>query len=224
MKKAQTLKLNVNTVQTHLGLCAAALAGTAAAVPSVQAAIITNTTIYNVPQTLAGIYLNFQTGVAGASAAASPGWDFNPYQISGTTQLGFYWPQTPTGTSGGVGSGTSYTDLTNGSTVSSASTFILTIAGTTPNFTTAGLHTLGFRFMNEATGIVNYGYLQIQTGANGFPAQIRGYRYENTGAAITVANLPIVVPEPSTTALLAVTALALGAVGVRKWRRQAVAA
>ncbi|MDQ6765701.1 MAG: PEP-CTERM sorting domain-containing protein [Verrucomicrobiota bacterium] len=216
MKKAQAFKVNINTVQTHLGVCAAALAGTAAAVSSVEAAIITNTTPYSVPQTFAGIYLNFLTGVAAASGGANPGWDFNPYAASAAPNaLSFFWNG-----SGGVANGSNYADLTNGTTISSGSTFINT-ASTAPSYLTTGTHVLGFRFLNETTGIINYGYLTLQTTATtGFPATITGYRYENTGAPITVA-LPI--PEPSASALLAVAALALGAVGVRKWRRQAVA-
>lgn len=210
------MTLNASSIQTRLGLCAAALAGTAAGLPTAaEAVIIENNTPISVPATTAGVYINFLTGATGTAAFA--GWDFNPYRSNSGTQLGFYWPQTTT--SGGVGSGTQYTDLSMGAVVSAASTFVLAINGTTPAFTTAGNHILGFRFLNEGTGIVNFGYLFITTGSttNGFPATITGYRYENNGGAITV------VPEPSSVAFLAMSALALGAVGVRKWRRQSAA-
>ncbi len=111
-----------------------------------------------------------------------------------------------------------YADLAVGSTVSAASPFTAALQGTNPTYRTAGNHILGFRFFNEATSAINYGYLFITTsGGTGFPATITGYRYENNGGAITV------VPEPSTVALLSVAALALGACGVRRWRRQQAA-
>ncbi|CAN5270517.1 hypothetical protein BH20VER2_BH20VER2_05120 [soil metagenome] len=221
MKNNSALKLNSSTIQSRLGLCAAALAGTAAAVPTAEATVIVNNTTYVIPMTFAGIYLNFLTGVAGASAGANPGWDFNPYATGGTGPLGFYWAPTPAGSSGGVstGAGSSvYADLAIGTVVSSSSPFTNAIGGTAPTYRTVGTHILGFRFFNEATSAINFGYLTIQIGGtNGFPATITEYRYENSGGAITV------VPEPSTVALLTIAALALGASGVRKWRQQQAA-
>ncbi len=215
------ITLDSSSVQSRLALCAAALAGTAAALPTAEATVITNNTTYIVPATISGIYLNFLTGVAGSSAAGTPGWDFNPY-LQGGGNLGFYWAQTPAASSGGVASSAatgSYLDLASGTTVSGASTFSQAITLTAGNpFLTSGTHILGFQFFNETTSAINYGYLTItNTSPNGFPATILSYSYENNGGAITV------VPEPSTTALLALTALVLGAVGVRQWRRQQAA-
>ncbi len=216
------ITLDSSTIQSRLALCAAALAGTAAAVPTAEATVVTNNTPFVVPATLSGIYLNFLTGVAGASAAGTPGWDFNPYLQSASSNLGFYWSQTPAASSGGVATSAangSYLNLAPGTTVSGASVFSQAITLTAGNpFLSAGTHILGFRFFNEATSAINYGYLTMTNGgANGFPATITSYSYENNGGAITV------VPEPSTTALLALTALVLGAVGVRQWRRQQAA-
>jgi hypothetical protein len=90
--------------------------------------------------------------------------------------------------------------------------------GTSPNYTTAGTHILGFRFLNEATGVTNFGYATITTGSGtGFPVTINGWSFENNGGPITV------VPEPSTMALLSAAALVLGALGLRQWRRQQAA-
>ena len=86
MKNNQPQKLTPAVVNRRLGLCAAAFAGTAAAVPSVQATVVTNNINASVPATFAGIYINFQTGQVGASGAATPGFDFNPY-LSGAI-----WP------------------------------------------------------------------------------------------------------------------------------------
>ncbi len=220
MTKKNT-SLNASSVQSRLALCAAALAGTAATVPNADATVITNSTPIVVPATLAGIYLNFLTGVAGASAGSNPGWDWNPYRQN-AGNLGFYWAPTPANSSGGVASSAatgSYLDLAPGATVSGASIFsqVITLAAGNP-FLTSGTHILGFRFFNEATQAINFGYLTVtNTAPNGFPTTVVSYSYENNGGAITV------VPEPSTNALLALTALVLGAVGVRQWRRQQAA-
>ncbi|MBA2432068.1 MAG: PEP-CTERM sorting domain-containing protein [Chthoniobacterales bacterium] len=210
-------------IQTRLGLCAAALAGTAAAVPNAQADIITFNTPIAIPATFSGVYVNLGTGAIGGSAGAVPGWDFNPYLVTSTTALGFYWSPDLVGGLRGAGvattaGGTSYADLALGTVVSSASPFTSAIQGTNPNYLNTGTHFLGFRFVNETTGAMNFGYMTITTGSgNGFPATIQSWSYDNTGAAITV------VPEPQMTALLTIGAIVLGALGVRKWRRQATA-
>jgi len=220
MKTNPAPKLNAALVSKHLSMCAAALAGTAAAVPAVEATVVTNDINLPVPATFAGVYLNFQTGATAATGAALPGFDFNPYAATGPL-LAFYWGPAADG-GGGVGSAGMFTDLSVGAVVSSASSFLATAPGASAsaNFRTTGTHILGFRFLNEATGVLNYGYLRISTTATtGFPATVLSYSYENNGGAITVAP----VPEPATNALLAVAALVLGAAGVREWRRQAVA-
>ncbi len=217
--KKNTL-LNSSSVQSRLALCAAALAGTAAAIPSAQATVITNNTAIPIPANTAGVYINFVTGQTGTSAGAVPGWDFNPYSSSGV--LGFYWSTDLAGSLRGAGVATDatsnlYANLAAGTTVSSSSPFTSAIQGTSANYRGTGTEILGFRFVNESTGTLNFGYLTITTiGSTGFPATITSYRYENNGGAITVAA----VPEPSTVALLTVTALTLGAAGVRNWRRQ----
>ena len=221
MKKQNSLKLDPSVINSRLALCAAALAGTAAALPSADATIVTFVTPYalpnpfdgTVPATLAGVYIDLGTGAtAGASFA---NFDFNPYLRNAGT-IGFYWG---TG-AGGVAVGTVYSDLAPGTTIGPASVFTATIAGTVGSpFVTTGTHILGFRFTNEATGMVDYGYMVMTNSAtSGFPTTILSWSYDNTGAPITIP-----VPEPSTIALLSVTALALGALGLREWRRQRAA-
>ncbi len=220
MKPQNLLNLDPSTVTARLGLCAAALAGTAAAVPSAQADIITFTPGLAVPITFAGVYINLETGVTGGSGGATPGWDFNPYAASGLTQLGFYWG---TG-AGGVGTTTTgpYINLAPGATVSAASTFANAILGTTGSpFLMTGTHILGFRFVNAAA-TTNYGYMVMtNTGGGattGMPMTIVSWSFDNTGAPITVP-----IPEPTTAALLSIAALVSGAAGLRQWRRQRAA-
>jgi hypothetical protein len=221
--KKQNLKLTTTStsVQTQLAVCAAALAGTAAGIPSVHAAVVSFTVNAAVPETFAGLYINFATGAVTSVPAGNTGWDFNPYSNAGPFAI---WAGGATGIAGGMTTGpgsTTYMTLAPGAVISSASNFSnsLQVATATSGFLTPGTRILGFRFLNEATGITNFGYATITSGSGtGFPLTIQGWSFENTGGAITV------VPEPSTSALLAIAALALGAVGVRKWRRQANAA
>jgi hypothetical protein len=219
MQKFNTTKLDASTVGVRLSLCAAAIAGTAATAPVANAAIITFSTPIVVPQTTAGVYINLLTGATGSSPV--PGWDFNPYNASAGTQLGFYWAPTPANTSGGVAGTTTgpYLDLPPGSVVGPASTFTRVILGTTGSpFLTTGSHILGFSFFNENTSATDYGYLSMTTtAASGFPATINGWSFDDTGAAITVGGAAP-APEPSSLPLTS-AALALGALGMRAWRR-----
>ena len=213
-----TIRLDASAVGLRLSLCAAAIAGTAATAPLAHASIITFSPALVVPQTLAGVYINLLTGATGASAGAVVGWDFNPYNSNGATQLGFYWAPTPVGTSGGVDGGTGqYLDLAPGTLVGPGSAFLQSINSTNA-FRTTGTHTLGFRFLNEGTAVINYGYMTLtNTATTGFPTTIQSWSFENTGVAISVPGGG--VPEPASLALTS-AGLALGAIGMRRWRRR----
>jgi hypothetical protein len=222
MKAQTSFTLDPSTVAMRLGMCAAAVAGTAGIATDANAVVVSFSTPINVPATTAGVYINLLTGATGTSSAAVPGWDFNPYLANFGAQLGFYWGQTPAGTSGGVATATSgpYLSLPQGATISGTSVFSQAILGTTVSpFITTGTHVLGFRFFNESTSATNYGYLTMtNTAATGFPTMITGWKFENSGAAITI---PVtVVPEAPTSLMLMAGALALGAANLRKLRRQ----
>lgn len=158
---------------------------------SAMAAVVDGpATNISVPATIDGVYINLVTGATGATGSAAAGWDLDPY--SGGSALRFFWPSSPAASSGAVAvaAGGPYNALSVGATVSAASTFsVATTAGTTGTpFVLEGDNYLGFRFYNEATSSINYGYARVQSGASGgFPATIVCYRYEDTGAAITVA-------------------------------------
>jgi len=213
MKNQAISKLDPSNVALRLGMCAAALAGTAAVVPAAHAAVVTFNTPIAIPNTFNGVYINLLTGANATTTAAVPGWDFGPWGSSNT--LTFFWP-TAAASNGGVGNATSYTDLPFGSVISSASTFLNSAQPTaTTAFQTTGSHIVGFRFLNEGTGATNYGYATISTtGPLGFPATITSWSFENTGAPITV------VPEPATGVMLSMGALALGALNLRRLRRE----
>jgi hypothetical protein len=219
MKSQTPEAFDSSSVAMRLGMCAAALAGVVAPVADANAVVVTTVASIPIPATFAGVYINFLTGATGGSPAAVPGWDFDPY--TGLTDLSFFWPSAPAGTSGGVAGTTSgpYLSLAAGATISSASFFAVTTASAqTTAFQSTGPHILGFRFYNEATSATNYGYVTItNTAPSGFPATITGWSYENSGGAITI---PSAVPEVSSAAMLSLGALALGALNLRKLRRQ----
>lgn len=205
-------------LDAHFLTCTAVLGTGAALLPQdVKADIIYSGPInVNIPNTFDGLYFNFITGASGTSGASTPGWDFNPYN-SGTS-LSFFWSATPNQAGGVAGSTTGpYLSLSLGTTVSSASVFAaVTATANTAAFQAGGLNYLGIRFTNENTGAVNYGWVLLSsTASTGFPLSIVGYAYENTGAGIQVGA----IPEPSTYATLGL--MALGAFGLRQWRRAA---
>jgi hypothetical protein len=138
-----------------------------------------------IPATTAGIYLNVLTGVSG-TAAATPGWDFNPW---GATSRQFFWTTTATTNGGGDATGTVYRALNPGDTVGPASTFInLTATAASANFQAIGDRIIGFRFLNETGGTVHYGYAVLNSAAaTGVPGTITRYVFQATpNTAITV--------------------------------------
>lgn len=148
-----------------------------------------------VPATTTGVYINFVTGATGTSAGAVPGWNFNPYNTA--SGLGFYWsPTLAGGLRGAVVQGATLNQAANlpvGTVVSAASVFTSAIQSANPVFRTTltGAY-LGVRFVNSATGVMNFGWVQINTtAATGFPATIVSYAYENTGQQITVGTTPV---------------------------------
>jgi hypothetical protein len=80
---------------------------------------------------------------------------------------------------------------------------------------------LAFKFKDstQVGSPLRYGWVQISLSnpSNGGDPNVTifGYAYDDTGAQIPMGA----VPEPGSTALLALGALALGARGVRSWRR-----
>jgi hypothetical protein len=222
MKKRSTKNLDRSKVSIRLGACAAALGGTAYVVPEAHAGIVTFNTPIPIPPNTAGVYVNFTTGAT--ATAAFTGWDFNPYLAGGGSQLGFYWGTATVGVANGVADTTTgpYSDLAIGTLVGPASTYTRVILGTSSSpYLTTGTHILGFSFTNDNTSTVDYGYLTMTTTAGspgGYPATIQSWSFDDSGAPITVGA----VPEPSTL-LLTGAAMALGARGMRRWRRQKVA-
>jgi hypothetical protein len=206
----------ISALSWRMGICAAlGVAALAAPVGDAAAVVVAFNTPIPIPATFEGVYINLATGANAITTAAVPGWDIGPW---GTSTLNLFWASTPANSFGGVTTNTTtYADLTVGSVISAASTFLVSAQpAATVAYQASGTHILGFRFFNEATSAINYGYMTIQTtGPTGFPATITGWRFENSGAAITVAA----VPEPSTTAMMVLGAMGLGALQLRRRQR-----
>lgn len=144
-----------------------------------------------IPQTFNGVYINFATGVTGITTASVPGWDFGPW---GTTSFNLFWNGTPANSNGGVGTATNYLVLAAGTPISAASTFLASAAATATTAFQAGVTggLLGFRFFNESTSAINYGWAEFNTTApTGFPATLVRYCYENTGTQIIAGTTPV---------------------------------
>lgn len=196
---------------------ATALAGTAT---FAQAAIITTNVNITVPSTIDGVYVNVITGQTSTTEFA--GYDFNPYNNG--AGITFYTPLNGgTVVAAATGTTSQALNLAPGAVIGASSIFQQYQVRGDLNFNNAGPHIVGFKFLNETTGIYNYGYMNITTtagtGANGgFPATITGWTYDNTGAALTVAGAATPgVPEPATWAMMM---LGFGAMGAALRRRK----
>lgn len=215
----------LNRVDTRLAACAAAAGASLAVVPATQADIIYSGMVnLNVPSTTAGIYLNVVNGVFGTTPASAPGWNLNPW---GSTTFNVWANNTADAMAGvisGLGGSTTLVDnLAFGTLVDGSGVYARTGSSETTGATAFTLNGttnyIGFRFFNTATGAVNYGWASFTLGATtgGQPRTLVSFAYDNTGAGINVGA----IPEPSTFALLGV--MAMGALGVRAWRKRKAA-
>jgi hypothetical protein len=191
--------------------------------PSVaQASVVVSNVSISVPNNIDGVYVNVITGMTGSSGVAVSGWDINFY--NNNAGLTFYGTASPYGVlaTGTPGTTAVARDLAAGTVIGPGGQFNqFQTVGT--NFQDSGNHVLGFSFLNEGTGITNYGYARLTTTAGvspGFPATITQLVYENSGASLTVAAAGAgAVPEPASWAMMI---LGIGAIGFVARRRTAV--
>ena len=146
-----------------------------------------------VPQDGEGLYINLVTGVSGFSEGQVPGFDFDPYAQQTSTppnQLRFYWGAASNGGAGVASSGDQYAVLAAGAEVGPDSSFTRAGAGGDTSLWQAGIAGgfLGARFQNENLGLLNYGWIRLNTSAPiGFPMTVLDWCYEDDGSAITIA-------------------------------------
>jgi MYXO-CTERM domain-containing protein len=172
-----------------------------------------------IPNTTAGVYLVLDTGVVGASAAATPGWDINPF---GSASLLKWFTDTTVGAGNAIASSlvtgglvqsvplnTDFTTLTYDPAAYNLSSVPAILAG--------GTHFIAVQFLS-GTAVVNNAWVQITAASpGGFPATIDRWAFAPVGEAFLVGQTAA-VPEASSSAL---GLLAAGAAGLRRRRRAA---
>ena len=207
---------NLNRLEKY---ALAATAVSASLTAAADAAIVSTSVNIAIPLTNQGVYLNVVTGQTGTSSAGVTGWDVNPY---GTSVLGFFNPTGEAGTFGYVRLGTS--TVANSNVANVAGVLVGNIGGmwfgggnastTAPTGLAFVLNSsnnyVGFRFLNEATNFVHYGYLRFQIGATLTNRTLLEYAYESVGGAA----IQVPVPAPGAIALLGLA----GLVGTRRRR------
>jgi len=204
-----------------IGVGATAAAGLAAvgATEVAQGAIVQVTpgVPIVIPDNIDGVYMNVLNGATGSSGGAVAGWDINPYTAGavGTGGLNLWGPTTTTWfPSDGVING-NY-NLAIGTVIGGPSTGFFRPGGghnVGPQMNVnSDLNCLGYRFTNEATGGIHFGWIRLQVGATASTRAIVSYGYDDT------PDTPIAcgIPEPSSLGLLA-----LGALGLASRRRRA---
>ena len=196
-------------------LAAIATVVASSVVSSVDAAVVSsglvNITIPGVPP---GVFLNVVTGQVGTSFTGVPGADVNLFgfgttlTVSGPVVNG---AQSPTGGFARLNDGLNVANLASGVVIGNLpnmfwQTVNAGITTTSPAGSTFVLNSTnnyaGFRFLNENTGQVHYGYLRLSIGATLATRSIIEYAYED------VAGASILVPAPSALALLGAAGLA----------------
>jgi hypothetical protein len=184
-----------NRLNKHFAVAAAAVAVVGATQAANATVVYSGVVSIAIPVTTAGVYLNVVTGVNSANPGSAPGWDINPWSANG---LSFFNPSNPTG-GVYVVTGGAVNNLAVGTMIDAASTYGSGAAAASFNLNSSN-NLVGFRFLNEGTSAVNYGWVRIQLGASLTDASraIVGYAYDDSGAGISAG----VVPAPGSLALI----------------------
>ena len=200
--------MRLNRLEKHLATAAVA-AGLAGAA---NAAIITWNINAAVPATLDGLYIKIDTQQFTSLAGTNlPGWDINPY---GSTSMNFYASATApnpattyvrTQASGGPSNLAAGTVVGASSVFANSTTAVISSAGAGANgWSLNSVNYFGFRFHNNTTGAINYGFGAMQVGASATSRTLLFLQYGDAGESVTVGA----IPAPGALALLGVAGLA----------------
>ncbi len=203
LKERERIMLS-NRLVKHFGAAAAA----AVVVGSANAAIVTWNINTVIPANFDGLYINIAAQTTGTSSGLA-GWDINPY---GATTLNFFASSTApapattfvrTQATGGPSSLAAGTVIGAASTYANSTATVVSATGVGSNGWVANaVNYFGFRFYNESTASINYGYGAMQVGANGATRTLLFLEYGDTGESVTV------VPAPGALALVGLAGIA----------------
>ena len=200
--------MRLNRLEKHLATAAVA-AGLAGAA---NAASITWNINAAVPATLDGLYIKIDTQQFTSLAGTNlPGWDINPY---GSTSMNFYASATApnpattyvrTQASGGPSNLAAGTVVGASSVFANSTTAVISSAGAGANgWSLNSVNYFGFRFHNNTTNAINYGFGAMQVGASVTSRTLLFLQYGDAGESVTVGA----IPAPGALALLGVAGLA----------------
>lgn len=163
--------------------------------------------------TNAGFYLNVGTGEYTTDGTVPAGWDIYIYKFA-TANGNLHFGAPSDGSAGFEGASlNSPLNLDPGTYIGPNSSFYGG-NGLTAAFHQDGTELAGFKFFNEATGLTNYGWIELTTtAASGYPATVNRYAYDDAGNAVYAG----VVPEPGSLTALAVGGLAAVGAWLRRW-------
>lgn len=189
--------------------------------PSAHAAVVFSGPVnINIGGFPPGVFLNVLTGQSGTSFAGVPGADVNLFgfgsslTVSGPVVNG---QQSPTGGFARLNSSNNIANLANGAWIGNLPDMFwqtinasVSTAGPSgsPFFLNSTNNFAGFRFLNEETNEVHYGWLRLSIGSTLATRSIIEYAYEDVGGT------SIFVPAPGAAALFGVA----GLIGSRRRR------
>ncbi len=199
-----------NRLAKHFGAAAAA----AVVVGSANAAIVHSGIVnLEIASTTNGLYLNVITGAnnipGNGGGGTVPGWDINPWS---STTLNFFNASNPTG---GVYVRTStatpgVSNLAAGTLIGASSLYTSGVAQTTgsnPFNLNSSDNIVGFRFFNEASSTIHYGWFRVSLAGTlaAQPRTLVEYAYESEAGVSIAAGA---IPAPGAVALLGLAGLA----------------
>jgi len=145
-----------------------------------------------VPADFAGLAIDLVTGTHGPKTGGVPA-DVNLYAGDGSGALSVYWyaDVVPEAFVAGVvdvnTTGAVDFSLLQAGALVHENPFYSLLSKPLDHWLAGATGYLGFKFWNEQTGQVNYGFLHLQTTAPaGFPATVLDYAYDRSGAAIRI--------------------------------------
>ena len=173
------------------------------------AVIYSGTVNLTVPSTNDGLFLNVVTGLSGNTAASVPGWDVNPWSASG---FALFSPGNPAGGAYQIAAPLTAANLAPDAEIGPSASFGNS-AATSPWVLNSANNLVGFRFWNEDSMDLHYGWFRVEFGATLTTRKIVEYAWEST------PNTPIAagsaIPEPGTPLLVSLAC----AVALRRHRR-----